>query len=72
MDKRLVSMFRDETKDFEDRVSVQYLDDLNTEELLKRLERLPDNSFIYYLTYSLDFQGKAVITRHFSQWIGER
>jgi len=72
MDIRLVSMFRDKTKDFGNRVSFHYLDDLNVEELLNRLERLPDNSFVYYLTYSLDFQGKAVITRDFSKSIGER
>ena len=72
MDKRLVSMFRDETKDFGDRVSFHYLDDLNVEELLGRLEQLPDDSFVYYLTYSLDFQGKAVITRDFSKSMGER
>jgi PAS domain S-box-containing protein len=72
MDTRLVSMFRDETKDFGNRVSFHYLDDLNTEELLNRLEQLPDDSFVYYLTYSLDFQGKAVITRDFSKSIGER
>ncbi len=72
MDRRLVSMFRDETKDFGDRVSFHYLDDLNVEELLNRLEQLPDDSFVYYLTYSLDFQGKAVITRDFSKRIGER
>jgi signal transduction histidine kinase len=72
MDRRLVSMFRDETKDFRDRVSFHYLDDLNVEELLNRLEHLPDDSFVYYLTYSLDFQGKAVITRDFSKSIGKR
>jgi PAS domain S-box-containing protein len=72
MDRRLVSMFRDETKDLGDRVSFHYLDDLNIEELLNRLEQLPDDSFVYYLTYSLDFQGKAVITRDFSKSIGER
>jgi len=72
MDRRLESMFRDETKDFRDRVSFHYLDDLNVEELLRRLEQLPDDSFVYYLTYSLDFQGKAVITRDFSKSIGQR
>jgi len=72
MDRRLVSMFRDETKDFGDRVSFHYLNDLNTEELLNRLEQLPDDSFVYYLTYSLDFLGKAVITRDFSKSIGGR
>jgi len=72
MDKRLVSMFRSDTKGLADRVSFQYLDDLDVEELLERLGHLPDNSFVYYLTYSLDFQGKAVITRDFSQRIGER
>jgi PAS domain S-box-containing protein len=71
MDKRLVSMFRSDTEDLEDRVSFHYLDDLNVEELLGRLENLPDDSFVYYLTYSLDFQGKAVITRDFSQRIGD-
>ena len=59
MDKRLVSMFRSDTEDLEDRVSFHYLDDLNVEELLGRLENLPDDSFVYYLTYSLDFQGKG-------------
>jgi len=72
MDRRLVSLFQNESKEFGNRVSFHYLDDLNVEELLRRLERLPDDSFVYYLTYSLDFQGKAVITRHFSQRIGER
>jgi signal transduction histidine kinase/DNA-binding NarL/FixJ family response regulator len=72
MDKRLVSMFRSDTDDLADRVSFEYLDDLNVEELLNRLGRLPDDSFVYYLTYSLDFDGKAVITRDFSQRIGER
>ena len=39
---------------------------------MRRIEHLPDDSFIYYLAYSLDFQGRAVITRHFSQRLGER
>jgi len=72
MDKRLASLFRDETKRLEDRVSFHYLDNLNPEELLSRVGLLPDDSFVYYLTYSLDFQGKAVITRHFSQRLAER
>jgi len=72
MDRRLASLFRNETKAFGSRVSFYYLDNLGVEELLSRVEHLPDDSFIYYLTYSLDFQGRAVITRHFSQRIGER
>jgi signal transduction histidine kinase len=72
MDRRLVSLFQNDTKALENRVSFHYLDNLNVEELLRRLGDLPDDSFIYYLTYSLDFQGKPVITRDFSQLIGER
>ncbi len=72
MDRRLASLFHNDTKEFGNRVSFHDLNDLNVEELLRRVEHLPDDSFIYYLTYSLDFQGKAVITRDFSQWIGER
>jgi len=72
MDRRLVSLFHNETQEFENRISFHYLDDLNVEELLRRLEHLPDDSFVYYLTYSLDFQGKTVITRDFSQRIGEQ
>jgi len=72
MDRRLASLFRNETKAFGSRVSFHYLNNLGVEELLSRVEHLPDDSFIYYLTYSLDFQGRAVITRHFSQRIGER
>ena len=72
MDRRLVSLFHNDTKALENRVSFHYLDNLNVEELLRRLGNLPDDSFIYYLTYSLDFQGKPVITRDFSQLIGER
>ncbi len=72
MDRRLVSLFHNDTKAFGNRVSFHYLDDLNVEELLGRVGHLPDDSFIYYLTYSLDFQGKAVITRDFGQLIGER
>jgi len=71
MDKRLVSEFHNETKEFGNRVSINYLDDLNVEELLRHIEHLPDDSFIYYLTYSLDFQGKAVITRDFTKRIAE-
>jgi len=71
MDKRLVSEFHNDTKEFRNRVSINYLDDLNVEELLRRIEHLPDDSFIYYLTYSLDFQGDAVITRDFSKRIAE-
>ena len=72
MDRRLVSLFHNDTKALENRVSFHYLDNLNVEALLRRLGDLPDDSFVYYLTYSLDFQGKAVITRDFSQLIGER
>ena len=72
MDKRHISLFRNETREFGDRVSFHYLDDLGVEELLRRVEHLLDDSFVYYLTYSQDFQGKAVITRDFSRRIGER
>ena len=72
MDKRHVSLFRNETREFGNRVSFDYLDDLGVEELLRRVEHLPDDSFVYYLTYSQDFQGRAVITRDFSRRIGER
>ena len=72
MDRRLTSEFRNDTRGFGNRVSINYLDDLNVEELLRRVEHLPDDSFVYYLTYSLNFQGKAVITRDFSQLLGER
>ena len=72
MDRRLVSMFQNDTKNFENRVSFHYLDDLNVEALLSRLEQLPDDSFVYYLTYSLDFHGTSVITRDFSKRIGKK
>jgi signal transduction histidine kinase/CheY-like chemotaxis protein len=72
MDKRLLSLFHKETKSFGNRVTFHDLNNLNVEELLGRAGHLPDDSFVYYLTYSLDYQGKAVITRDFSQWIGER
>lgn len=72
MGKRLISLFKKETKEFVNRVSFHDLTDLNVEELLERAEHLPDDSFIYYLTYSLDFDGKTVITRDFSKLLGER
>ncbi len=72
VDKRLVSLFQDETKEFGDHVSFHYLTELNTEPLLERIERLPDDSFVYYLVYSLDFQGNAVITLDFIQRFAER
>jgi PAS domain S-box-containing protein len=71
MDKRLEFLFRERTKEFGGRVSFHYLNDLSPEKLLRRIEHLPDDSFVYYLTYSLDFQGKAVITRDFSKRIAE-
>jgi len=71
MDRRLLSLFQDRSKELRNRVSFHYLDDLSVEELLRRIDHLPDDSFIYYLTYSLDFQGKAVITRDFSKRIAE-
>jgi signal transduction histidine kinase/CheY-like chemotaxis protein len=72
MDKRLISLFKNETRGLEERVSFHDLTDLNVDELLERAESLPEDSFIYYLTYSLDFNGKSVITRDFSKLIGER
>ena len=71
MDRRLLSLFQDKTREIGNGISFHYLDNLSVEELLPRIEDLPDDSFIYYLTYSLDFQGKAVITRDFSQQIAE-
>lgn len=72
MDRRLISMFKNETRELDNRVSFKELTNLNTENLLTRIGRLPADSFIYYLTYSLDFNGKTIITRDFSKMIGER
>jgi len=57
-------------------VEVEHLDLLEFKsthlDVLARVGQLPDDSFIYCLTYSLDSDGVTVITRDFSKSLGER
>ncbi|MCB2182112.1 MAG: hypothetical protein KQH63_08820 [Desulfobulbaceae bacterium] len=72
VDMRNVSQFRNETREFENRISFHYLTDLSTEDLLARVANLPRHSFVYYLSYTADPHGKTVISVDFCKLVGEK
>jgi signal transduction histidine kinase/ABC-type uncharacterized transport system substrate-binding protein len=58
-DKRFESMAREELKDYEGRLSINYLTDLSPVELLARTARLPERSIVLYAwQQARDEQGK--------------
>lgn len=71
LDKRTAEKFKDDTKYLRKRVEFQYLVGLGVEETLARVKELPAHSLVYYLSYSLDSNGKTVVARDFSTLLGQ-
>ena len=57
VDKAYESAIRTQLRSAESRLSVQYLSGLSTEDLERRLARLPESSVVYYLLVSEDGAG---------------
>jgi hypothetical protein len=70
-DKRTTEKFKNDTKDLRKRVSFQYLVGLGVEETMARVKELPPHSLVYYLSYTLDSNGKTVVARDFSTLLGQ-
>lgn len=71
LDKRTAEKFKDDTKGLRKRASFQYLVGLGVEETMARVKELPPHAIVYYLSYSLDSNGKAIVARDFSTLLGQ-
>ncbi len=71
MDKRYVNKFKNVVEELSDSVSFHYLTDLSVETLLSRVKNLPPDSIVYYVNYTQDDQGKAVISRDLCTQLGK-
>jgi two-component system, cell cycle sensor histidine kinase and response regulator CckA len=57
--RRAREEFRESVHSLQDRVQLEYLEDLAMPELLERVERLPDDSLILYTFFSRDKTGRV-------------
>lgn len=58
--------FNTEIAMFSDNISFKYLTNLERTEILDSIRNLPENSIVYYLSFTKDLNGKSVIARDFS------
>jgi PAS domain S-box-containing protein len=66
VDTHALKNFKTETRLLNEQVSFKYLDNLTSSEILDSIKNLPDNSIVYYLSYTQDLTGKAIMARDFS------
>jgi len=71
LDKRTAEKFKNDTQDLQKRVSFQYLVALGVDETVARVKELPPQSLVYYLSYSLDSNGKTIVARDFAILLGQ-
>ncbi|MBT4643800.1 MAG: PAS domain S-box protein [Deltaproteobacteria bacterium] len=71
-DKSFETMFREDTQEFTTRVSFNYLAGLDIEELMRRVENLPEHSLVYYLTYTKDPANRPIYAVDVAGMLGLR
>jgi PAS domain S-box-containing protein len=65
IDNYTLEIFNKAAEKLKDRVSFKYLIKLSSVELLDRIKNLPENSLVYFLSYTQDLDGRAIIARDF-------
>ena len=72
VDKRTVELFRNDTREFENRISFHYLTEMDVDEVLRSVENLPPHSFVYYLSYTADLHGRMIVSVDLCRLVGKR
>lgn len=67
LDKSILVKLKAVAKKNEKQVSFQYLENMNKNAILNIVKNLPDNSFVYFLSYSQEINGKPYISKQFSR-----
>jgi PAS domain S-box-containing protein len=65
VDYYALDIFKAETRKFNKTVSFKYLTDIDRVAVLDSIRNLPENSFVYFLLYTRDLNGEAVMARDF-------
>ena len=65
-DTYVLDIFNTETQLFNKKISFKYLTNIDRSTILDSIKNLPENSFIYYLSYTKDLNGEPVMARDFS------
>lgn len=70
-DKRTAEKFKYDTKSLNNLISFKYLVGLGAKETIEKVKNLPPDSLVYYLSYSLDSNGKTIVARDFAAMLGK-
>jgi signal transduction histidine kinase/ActR/RegA family two-component response regulator len=65
LDDYVLKVFNAETRKFNKTVSFKYLTNIDRVAILDSIRNLPENSFIYFLLYTRDMNGEAVMAQDF-------
>jgi len=71
-DKKLKNLAFEALGEFDDPVTIHYLDNFSVEDLLIKVSQLPENSAILFLTVFRDAKGKSYIPRNLMTTIAEK
>jgi signal transduction histidine kinase len=65
-DSHTLNLFINDMAVFKEDISFKYLNNLNRSAILDSIKKLPENSLVYYLAYTQDLDGHAVMAKEFS------
>ncbi|MBI9069669.1 MAG: PAS domain S-box protein [Salinivirgaceae bacterium] len=66
IDKSTLAKFTSTAGKFNKQILFKYLTNLDRDSILNYVKYLPNNSFVYYLSYTQDLNGKAYMAKDFS------
>lgn len=65
-DTHTLNLFINDMTVFQENISFKYLTNLNRAAIIDSIKKLPENSLVYYLAYTQDLDGHAVMAKDFS------
>lgn len=71
-DKGFENAFKKSSEEFKNQITFEYIRGLEVEHLLSRVEDLPEQSLIYYLTYSEDSSGRRYHSDKIAEQLGQK
>jgi signal transduction histidine kinase len=71
IDSYTLGIFTAAAEKFSEQVSMKYLTGMSSVAILDSIKNLPENSLLYFLTFTKDFGGEAIMAKDFAEDIGK-
>jgi PAS domain S-box-containing protein len=72
IDRAVQNLAREALRGYSNRLEINYLAEITTEDLMDKVARLPERSVIFYLLFSRDSEGKSFVPREIMSDISKK